>query len=99
MIVLVQHHVTDYEKWRPVFDEHDAVRRRHGSTGYLVYRGLDDPNDITILTQWPSMAEANAFLNDPSLREAMAMGGVIGEPTVRLLSEAGASDYSAQKAA
>src|SRR5439155_16045997 len=39
--VIVQHHVQDYERWKPVFDEHGAVRRQHGATGHRIHRSLD----------------------------------------------------------
>jgi hypothetical protein len=54
MILIVQHKVRDYKTWKPAFDEHEAIRRRHGATGHELYRGLDDSNELTIVTNFPS---------------------------------------------
>ena len=40
---IVQHHVVDYDRWYPVFTEHEAVRRQHGATGHSIYRAVADP--------------------------------------------------------
>jgi len=98
MILIVQHTVRDYDAWKPVFDEHAEVRTRHGATGHELYRGLDDPNDITIVNHFPSRAQAEAFAADPSLREAMARGGVISEPRITWADETESVDYTAKAA-
>jgi hypothetical protein len=43
MIVMVQHTVCDFDAWKAVFDEHEALRRRHGAARHELYRGLEDP--------------------------------------------------------
>jgi heme-degrading monooxygenase HmoA len=93
MIIMVQHRVRDFDTWKPVFDEHGAVRRRHGATGHEIYRGIDDPNEITIVNRFPSKAQAQAFVADPSLKEAMERGGVISEPLVTWALEVETVDY------
>lgn len=81
MITLVVHHrVRDYEAWKPVFDEHEAVRRSHGAVEHRIYRMLADPDSVAIHNDFPSVEAARGFLADPSLGEAMARGGVEGEP-------------------
>ena len=82
IIVVAQHDATDYETWRPVFDEHGAVRRAHGCTSERVYRAADDPNSIAIVMEWPSTEAAEGFMADPTLAEAMARGGILGPPTI-----------------
>jgi heme-degrading monooxygenase HmoA len=87
MIIMVQHRVRDFDAWKAVFDEHGTVRRRHGATGHEIYRGIDDPNEITIVNRFPSKAQAQAFAADPSLKEAMERGGVISEPRITWAEE------------
>jgi ketosteroid isomerase-like protein len=82
MILIVQHRVRDYDTWKRVFDEHGDVRRRYGSTGHELYRGIDDPDEITVVNHFPSKEQAEAFAADPSLTEAMQRGGVISEPRI-----------------
>ncbi|MGD0997993.1 MAG: cyclase [Thermoleophilia bacterium] len=97
--IIVQHTVRDYDAWKRVFDEHGTVRTRHGATGHRLYRGLDDPNDVTIVNQFPSREQADAFATDPSLREAMERGGVTGEPRVTFTGDAEVVEYRQTKAA
>ena len=99
MILIVQHTVRDYDTWKRVFDEHEATRRQHGATGHLLYRGADNPNEITIVNQFPTREQAEAFAADPSLKTAMERGGVISEPRITWAQETEASDYRQSKAA
>jgi hypothetical protein len=99
MIIIVQHRVSDYDAWKSVFDEHEAVRRGHGATGHEVYRGLEDTNDLTIVNHFPTTEQAQAFAADPSLKEAMERGGVVSEPRITWAKESDAADYRQTKAA
>ena len=98
MILVVQHRVRDYDTWKPVFDEHENVRTRHGATGHELYRGLDDPNEITIVNHFPSREQAEAFASDPSLKEAMERGGVVSEPRITWAGEVETVDYKVKAA-
>lgn len=80
--LLVQHTVESFKDWKVAFDNHESNRRLHGSTGHRLMR---DENAITVLLDFPDAASAQAFTADPSLKEAMAKGGVIGTPTVSSL--------------
>ncbi len=84
--VAVHHRVRDYEAWKPVFDDHEAVRREHGALGHRVFRNVADPFAIVIHNDFPSAEAAAAFGADPSLPEAMARGGVEGEPGIGLIT-------------
>jgi heme-degrading monooxygenase HmoA len=84
---MVQHRVSDFDAWKLVFDEHGDVRRRHGATGHEIYRGIEDPNEITVVNHFPSKENAQAFAADPSLKDAMARGGVISEPRMTWAEE------------
>jgi heme-degrading monooxygenase HmoA len=80
----IRHTVTDYEKWRPFFDEDEARRRAAGATGVnQVYRDVHDANTVTVVIEWDNAENARKFMDDPALREVMQKAGVIGMPTVR----------------
>jgi len=96
--IIVQHTVRDYDTWKSVFDEHEATRRRYGATGHELYRGFDDPNEITVINHFPSKEQAEAFAADPSLKEAMERGGVVSEPRLTWARESGTSEYKAKAA-
>jgi heme-degrading monooxygenase HmoA len=95
MIIIVQHTVRDFDAWKTVFDEHRSVRAGHGATGHELYRGFEDPNEVTVVNHFPSKEQAEAFAADPSLKEAMERGGVISEPRITWAQEADAAAYTA----
>jgi hypothetical protein len=90
---IVQHHVVDYDRWLPVFTEHEAVRRQHGATGHSIYRAVADANTIVIVNEFATLDGALAFTKDPSLPAAMERGGVDGAPQVWIVDEAEARTY------
>ncbi len=91
--VIVQHHVAEYDRWLPVFNEHEAVRRQHGATGHAIHRAVADPNSIVIVNDFASLDGARAFAQDPSLPAAMQRGGVDGAPQVWIVDEVDARQY------
>jgi hypothetical protein len=91
--VIVQHHVADYGRWLPVFNENEAVRRQHGATGHAIGRDAADPNTIVIVNDFATLEGAQAFSKDPSLPAAMARGGVEGAPQVWIVEETDARAY------
>ena len=91
--VIVQHHVTDYDRWLAVFTEHEDVRRQHGATGHSVNRVAADPNSIVIVNEFATLEGARAFSQDSSLPAAMERGGVDGPPQVWIVEEAEAKQY------
>lgn len=92
-ILVIHHKVRDFEAWKPVFDEHESSRREHGAVRHWVYRTADDPNDVVVAMEFRSQKDARAFLEDPSLREAMERAGVEGEPDIHLREQVEALDY------
>ncbi|GAC1669205.1 MAG: hypothetical protein NVS9B8_11920 [Candidatus Limnocylindrales bacterium] len=91
--VVVQHHVVEFDRWLPVFTEHEAVRRSHGATGHSISRDVADPNSIVIVNDFATLEGARAFAQDPSLPAAMARGGVNGSPQVWITDEAETRQY------
>ncbi len=85
--LLVQHTVEDYNKWKAVFDVHEADRKAAGSKGGIVLRNADNPNQITILLKWDNLQNARAFAGSDDLREIMQRAGVTGPPNVYFLEE------------
>jgi len=84
--IFVRHQVNDYEAWRKVYDDFD--REALGVTAHVVYRGVDDPNDVTVSHDLESPDAAKRFLESPELGEAMQRAGVAGEPTIWITEEA-----------
>jgi hypothetical protein len=78
----VRHKVADYAAWRQVYDAFDAERGPMAVIGDAVYRSLDDPNDVTVLHDFATRAQAEAFVASAALRNAMERASVQGAPTV-----------------
>lgn len=91
--VIVQHHVSDYDRWLPVFTEHEGVRRQHGATGHSISREVADPNSVVIINDFATIEGARAFSQDPSLPAAMERSGVDSAPQVWIAEEAEAKRY------
>ena len=82
VILVVHHFVEDFDTWKPVFDEHEAVRRSHGEIEHRLYQDIHNPNRLVIHNDFPSAEAAQGFGSDPSLPEAMERAGVTGEPSI-----------------
>jgi len=78
--LVVHHPVADYDAWKPVFDAHEDVRRAHGALEHRIFRVPGDERSVVVHLDFPAESDADAFLADPSLREAMERGGVEGQP-------------------
>ena len=46
--VALQVTVTDYAKWRPIFDQYRSARAQAGFKNERVFRNVDDPNEVVI---------------------------------------------------
>jgi heme-degrading monooxygenase HmoA len=77
----------DYDAWKPAFDEHQPVREQHGGRGHQLYRPVDDPNSVVIVSEFATAEGARAFMSDPSLPDAMDRGGVAMPSNVWLCDE------------
>jgi heme-degrading monooxygenase HmoA len=99
MDILVQHTVRDYDQWKRAFDDNESTRAKFGCRGHTIYRGLDDRDEVSILTSWESREGAQQFVEGPSLKEAMENGDVISEPRVTVPEESETHTYAARRAA
>lgn len=86
--LFVRHRAADYGAWRREYDAFDQERRRMGVTDDAVYRGIDDPNDITVWHDFASAEEAKSFADAPRLRQVMADAGVEGTPDIWFVTPA-----------
>lgn len=86
--IIVKHRIESWERWKPVFDAHEAARREHGWVSHAVHRGSDDPNTVVVVGTVSDVARAREFLRSESLKAAMMNAGVLGPPDVDLLIEA-----------
>ena len=81
--VFVHHRVNDYNAWRPEYDRAMKADWSKDIRSSQVWRGLDDSNLVIVASIFDSRQTADAFMNNPTLREAMGRGGVI-QSSVRI---------------
>ena len=86
-LTIVRHTVTEYDKWHAVYDEVQPLRDKHGVDAANVLQQPDDVNDVTVLHWFPSLEQAQAFVSDPELKDAMARAGVAAPPRIEITVE------------
>ncbi len=85
--ILVRHKVEDYNKWHPMYTEHESTRKAVGSKGTRLFRNASDPNELIILLEWDDLQKAQQFACSPDLREVMERAGVADQPDLYFLEE------------
>jgi hypothetical protein len=71
--------VSDYAKWRPIFDKYRSARAEAGFKNERVFRNVDDPNEVIIWGDAISGPKLRRALASPELKSAMKeAGGVAG---------------------
>ena len=86
--LIVHHKVENYDQWKAVFDEMIPLRQSFGSTGATILRGTSDPNEIVIITTWPSAQNAQGYAQSPELKTGMQRAGVVSRPDAYIVDEA-----------
>ncbi len=86
--MFVRHKVADYAKFKSVYDEFRPTQKRLGVTADAVYRGAEDPTDVTVSHEFATLADAQTFVASDELHAAMKNAGVAGEPTIWFASKA-----------
>ena len=84
-VLLIQHPVENFDKWKPVYDAHDSVRLAYGIHAFQIGRGMEDSNLVTIIEKMDDIQKAKEFSALPDLKDAMHKAGVSGPPTFHFL--------------
>jgi hypothetical protein len=85
--VLVRHKVSDFSRWKKVFDDHFGMRHAAGELNYRIYHNHDDASDLTLFFDWETLEMARAFFSSEGLKNGMQEAGVSGKPEVVYLDE------------
>lgn len=85
--MVIRHPVEEYSRWRPVYDEADTLRSKHGCTGERVLAEAGDPQTLLVLHEFPTVEAAQSFASDPGLQAAMQRAGVSGPPRIEFYDE------------
>jgi quinol monooxygenase YgiN len=85
--VFIRHRVKNYPKWKKVFDGFLPNRRAGGEISYVLGHVSKKTNNICLIFQWDSAANAAKFLKSKELKAAMKDSGVIEKPDVFIVEE------------
>jgi quinol monooxygenase YgiN len=85
--MLVQHSVKDFAAWKKMYDSVADLRASSGELSDQIYRDASDPNKLTAIFKWDSLANAQKYAESPELKAAMEKAGVVGPPNIYFLNE------------
>ena len=68
--------VENYERWKEGYDASIEQRKASGEISFQVFRNVDDPNTVTVLSVQQSAEQVQAFINSPDLRSRMKAAGI-----------------------
>jgi quinol monooxygenase YgiN len=86
--VFVRHKVNDFNKWKKTFDDFADFRRSSGEKSYQVMQQDKDSNNLFLMFEWDTEANARKFFDSKNLQETMQKAGVAEAPDINFLNEA-----------
>jgi len=83
--IAVQVTISDFDRWRLVFEKNKPLRDKVGFKNTQVYRNADDPKEVIVWGEAANGAKVRRALAGPDLVAAMKEAGVIGPPRVHVI--------------
>ena len=68
--------VENYERFKEEYDANIEQRKAAGEISFQVFRNVDDPNTVTVLSVQESAEKVQAFLESPDLKARMEAAGI-----------------------
>lgn len=87
--LIVRHQVKDFTQWFAAYERLAPMRGRYGVQSEEVYAAVGNPNDVTIMHTFNTLAEAKGIVESDEVRSALADAGVVGEPTAWMVTTPG----------
>ena len=84
--VVVRSTVADFDTWKAEFDAGEQLRRSGSIVGHHINRSQDDPNELAVFMAATDPDALRAFGSSQELKDAMARAGVIGAPTMMMVT-------------
>ena len=79
-LVFIRHNIEDYRRWKDVFDGFMVQRHAGGERSFRIAHAVGEKNDLCLVFEWDSAANAKRFLDSAELAAAMKRAGVVGKP-------------------
>ena len=80
--MFVRHEVADYDAWRSAYNSFAPTQKKLGIAFKAVYQSTENPNDVTVIHDFHSLAKAKEFAASPELKAAMEKAGVKAAPQI-----------------
>ncbi len=68
--------VENYERWKEGYDVSIEQRKAASEISFQVFRNVDDPNTVTVLSVQESAEQVQAFMDSPDLKARMEAAGI-----------------------
>ncbi len=85
--VLVRHKVTDFRRWKEVFDQSLGMRKTGGELNCRIFHNHMDGADLVLFFDWESLEMAKRFFESDQLKTKMQLAGVSAIPEIVYLDE------------
>ena len=79
--------VNNYDRWKEGYDASAEQRKASGEISFQVFRNVDDPNIVTVLSVQESAEKVQAFMDSPDIKARMKAAGVIELGRMLILEE------------
>lgn len=80
--MFIRHDVADYAVWRKGYDAYAPTQKKMGVFSEAVFQSVENPNDVTVIHDFHSLAKAKAFAASSDLKEAREKFGVKSAPQI-----------------
>ena len=80
-VLIIQHKVANFAKWKLEYESHDSVRRSYGLTNFVLGRGLSDSNMIVVILKMDDVNKAKELTSSKEMKDRMKKAGVVGKPS------------------
>jgi quinol monooxygenase YgiN len=85
--VFIRHRIKNYAKWKKTFDGFLPQRKAGGELSYIIGNVPGKVNNLCLLFQWDSAANATKFLKSKELKAAMEAATVSEPPEIFIFEE------------
>ena len=79
--------VENYERWKEGYDLSSEDRKAAGEISFQVFRNVNDPNTVTVLSVQKSAEQIQAFMDSPDLKARMQSAGITQMGEMFILDE------------
>lgn len=85
--VFIRQHVSDVESFKLAYKSFSNSQKALGVFFESMFLSVNKPNDIIVIHDFHSLAEAETFLSCEPLKENMLKAGVVGQPDIWITTE------------